>query len=209
MKVIVDTREPEEYYLFLRKKYKDVTFSYDLLEEGDYVTDKVICERKTVGDLHQSIVDGRLMSQVNRISTFQDKIFVLLLSGDIQEYCNKMRYMKIDVNADMLYGAIAMVTYRYGFHVLWADNTREGLKVLMHIMKGIDAGNYLVPTRGHSDVLMSRFLGIPKNSMRELLVAHGSIIDIANAPITELIKIKGIGEARAKKIKEMLLENLK
>lgn len=211
MKLIIDNREPKALISFMEKKYsKEHEIEIKKLPEGDYVTDKVICERKAISDLNASLADGRYIAQLNRISTYQDQIHVLLVTGDIAEYCKKMRYMRsksgkrINCSSVALINAIAMAMYRYNFVVIMAHDDEVGLQEVVAFMDGVSDGKFSVPEQAKPLVLFSRLFGIPLASTKSLFKRFATIESIIKAEDIELCEIKGIGPSKAKKIKKML-----
>lgn len=208
MDLIVDSREPTELYNFLKRKYKDINITREQLGWGDYVTNYVICERKSVSDLYSSLIDGRYIGQLNKMSTDQNKLFVLLITGNVTNYCKQMRYKKIKCSEDMLYGAIAMAAYRYDFNIIWTPTDRDGLKVLVPYMRKIDENQYLVPTKAFNDVLISRLFKIPRNTVHNLFAEYKTIKKLCDATEPELLEFEGIGKVSAKRIYNLLNEDI-
>lgn len=208
LKMIVDSREPQKYYDFCVKSFKNVDFTYEVQKEGDYNTDKIICERKTIGDLYNSIVDGRFISQLNRMAV-HDKIKVLLIAGDIRDYCSKRRKRGYKCNEAMLYGAIAMAAYRYGFHIIWAEDTEKCIKTYVPFAQKVEEGEYMVPTKAFPETLLARYLGVSTQIMDEMITEYGTVYKMAQATEKDLCKIKGIGDSRAKQIRKRLKEAIK
>lgn len=202
--IIVDNREPKELYEYLRKKFKDITFTYKKIKSGDYVSKTVICERKTVSDLYGSILDKRIWSQVNRISQYDSCIPVLLVTGDLDKF---IKYMmgkrKKFINSKLFYSTIADISLRYGFHVIWTPDDQTGLDVLISFIEHCDAGNYKVPTKADKNILAARLLGITIRQWNEVKQL-GSITEIAKKKPQDLMEIKGIGKVKAKTILETL-----
>lgn len=215
MKLIIDNREPKALISFMEKKYsKEYDIEIKKLPEGDYVTDKVICERKAIGDLNASLADGRYAAQLNRISTYKDQIHMLLVTGDPADYCKKMRYMRtksgkrIKCSESALINAIAMAMYRYNFVVIMAPDDETGLQEMVAFMAGVDGGKFTVPEGAKPHVLFSRLFSIPLTSTKALFKKFGSVKNIIGASNDDLCEIKGIGPAKAKKIKKVLTEKL-
>ena len=215
MKLIIDSREPKSLISFVKNKYKKkYDVSTEQLPEGDYVTDRVICERKAIGDLNSSLADGRYVAQLNRISTYKDKIHMLLVTGNVADYCKKMRFMKtksgkrINCSQNTLLNAIAMAQYRYNFIVIMAESDKDGLQEMVAFMAGVDGGKFTIPERAKPHVLFSRLFGIPLESTKSLFKRFGSVESIIKTENNELCEIKGIGPAKAKKIKKVLTENV-
>lgn len=200
---MIDSREPVELLDFVKKKYgKETEIETGQYDEGDYISERVICERKTIGDLNASLQDGRFVSQLNRIATHADKIPILLVVGDIHDYCKKMRFVKssgrrVQCNEKMLYGAIAMAAYRYNFEIIWAPTDRDGLTTVISYMQAIEEGKYMMPTKASNAALLSRLFGIPLKSMKAILAEYNTIEKIGLANPKDLCKFPGIGDVKA------------
>jgi ERCC4-type nuclease len=200
---MIDSREPAELLDFVKKKYgKETEIETGQYDEGDYISERVICERKTIGDLNASLQDGRFVSQLNRIATHADKIPILLVVGDIHDYCKKMRFGKsrgrrVQCNEKMLYGAIAMAAYRYNFEIIWAPTDRDGLTTVISYMQAIEEGKYMMPTKASNAALLSRLFGIPLKSMKAILAEYNTIEKIGLANPKDLCKFPGIGDVKA------------
>lgn len=215
MKLTIDDREPKELIDYLKKKYKskhEVEVAH--LPEGDYVSDHVICERKSIGDLNASLADGRYIAQLNRISTYGDCAHLLMVTGNVGDYVKKMRYIRnkrgqhIHCSEDALMGAIAMAAYRYNFDVIIAEDDERGLQEVVAYMAAVEGGKYQMPEGAKPMVLLSRLFGIPLSSAKALFDRFGSIKNVMDATKADLMSIPGIGPAKAKKIKTILMENI-
>lgn len=208
MRVYVDTREPPRNYEFLKKVFPNHIFEKATLQEGDYSTDKVLVERKTVADLYGSIVGngskpGRLIKQVSRISC-HDKVLVILVIGNISSFIENMKKIGIKVNVDILYGALASISCRERMHVLWMEEEWNALITMVRLMQKIEDDEYMVPSRRDPDVLLARYFKITLKQLKELKSKYPTINDIANATEKDLMSIKGIGKVKAKGIKELI-----
>ena len=86
--IIMDSREPSTLLNSIKRRFKDkATFEVKTLQEGDYlISDSVIVERKRIDDLYGSIMDGRLKSQVCRLTTnYAGKLIVIFVHGSLEE----------------------------------------------------------------------------------------------------------------------------
>jgi len=203
-KIIVDTREPPTIIKYLQKTFPKDMFSRETLKEGDYKSTKVLCERKKIGDLYGSIMDKRIWSQVNRMAQFDDMKLVLLITGSLPEYIKSMRRYKKFINEKIIYSCIDDIACRYGFEILWIENEKDALNIMVGYMENVDEGNLNVPTKAHPEARIARYLGITIPQYNELRKSHGSLMKIAKVPALDLSKIKGIGPIKAKRILNML-----
>lgn len=202
--ICIDDREPEHLIKFLIKKYPEIEFNVKRLITGDYRGANIIVERKTIGDLHKSILDGRFSSQFNRMCAIQDCHKMLLVTGSIDDYIKMLRYKKIRINRDMLLSTISSAAYRYGASIIWTDSDESGLTIIIPIMKTVIDGNYMSPEKAHPHILLARLLQIPKKTLIDLLKEFKTIEALCKASEDDLQKINGIGKVRAASIKRVL-----
>lgn len=203
-KILCDSREPKSIVKYLQKTFPKDEFETICLKEGDYRSTKVLCERKKIGDLYGSIMDKRIWSQVNRMAQFDDMKLVLLITGSLPEYIKSMRRYKKFINEKIIYSCIDDIACRYGFEILWIENEKDALNIMVGYMENVDEGNLNVPTKAHPEALIARYLGITIPQYNELRKSHGSLMKIAKVPALDLSKIKGIGPIKAKRILNML-----
>jgi len=208
VKVYVDTREPKQNHQFLATAFPNIEYELRALPEGDYATDKVIIERKTITDLYGSIVGskdkpGRLLSQISRLSC-HDKVVVLLIIGNIAAFIDNMKRLNVRVDVGIIYGALASLSCREHIHVIWVQEEWDGLITMVKFMQKVEDGNYKWPSRRDPIILMARYLKITPQQMQKLKDKFESIGNIVAASDKELMAIEGIGKTKARNIRELL-----
>jgi len=85
--IIVDTREQDEEQDYFTRN--NIEFEREALMCGDYAAEdvdgnRVVIERKEIKDFIQSLFEGRLDSQLVRLS--QERLPILFISGTLKEY---------------------------------------------------------------------------------------------------------------------------
>lgn len=208
MHVLVDTREPKQNHKFLTKAFPNHTFELMALAEGDYSTNKVIVERKTIADLYGSILGngdkpGRFQKQIGRLSC-HDKVVMVLIIGDISSYLKKMEEIGVKVNVDIIYGALASISCRERIHVLWVEKEWDALITMIRFMQKVEDDEYMIPSRRDPDILLARYLKITTKQLGEIKSKYPSIYAIADAPVKDLMNIHGIGKIKAQGIKDLI-----
>lgn len=208
MKLYVDTREPKQNYQFLASAFPNIEIELRALPEGDYATDKVIVERKTITDLYGSIVGsrekpGRFLNQISRLSC-HDTVVVLLIIGNIASFIDNMKRINVKVDVGIIYGALASISCREHIHVIWVQEEWDGLLTMVKFMQKIDDGNYKWPSRRDPNILMARYLKITPIQMQKIRSKFTTINSIIMASDKELMGIEGIGRTKARNIKELL-----
>ena len=123
--VTVDNREDEKYLLHLQKTFPDIYFEYKRITEGDYVSEHVMCERKTINDLWESVHDGRFHSQVNRMMTYNpDMVVVYLVVGSVEEWkfrqdeYYRKKIISTKVDPELIDSCIASLIVRENIHLI-------------------------------------------------------------------------------------------
>lgn len=207
--IYVDTREPKANYNFLAGAFPNHTFELRALPEGDYATEKVIVERKTVTDLYGSIVGtknkpGRFVNQVSRLST-HNQIVVLLVIGNVASFIDDMKRLGIRADVNILYGAIASVSCRENIHLIWVENEWDGLITMVKFMQKVDEGEYKIPAKRDPEILLARYLKITHKQMIALRKKFETLEGIRTATDKDLMTVDGIGRAKAKTIRELLV----
>ena len=197
MKFLVDVHEPEECALTLLEIGCQV--ERRALAVGDYETSECLYERKEIRDLAASIIDGRLWSQLYRMSK-TDKVCFLIVHGNIFDVQPSMRKPVL--------GAVSSAAVRYGVHVIWTPTLKLALYLLASTAYKVHEGKYGVPHvlrnrvrhRDQRVEALSKMLGVPIQVSERLIEKFGNIKNVAEASVEELMTVKGIGEIRAKRI---------
>jgi len=175
---------------------------------GDYILSKhVAAERKACDDFLQSIVDGRLFSQLIELKK-SFRIPLLIIEGET--LFNSER--KIHPNA--IRGAIASIATEMGIPIIWTKNQLETAEMLYTIAKREQTDRkksvaIRVKKRFMSPNQIQEFLvsGLPKISTataKKLLKHFGSPDKIFTASETDLRNVEGIGEKLARKIRYII-----
>ena len=202
--LIIDSREPHSIPEYLIKQFPKTKFVVKALKEGDYKSAKVLCERKKIGDLYGSIMDKRIWSQINRMAQHDDMKLLLLITGNLDDYIKTMRRYKKFINEKIIYSCIDDIACRYNCEILWIEDEKQALNIMVGYMEGVDAGKNLIPTKAHPEALIARYLGITIPQYQELHLMYGSLTKIAKVSASDLSKVKGIGALKSKKILTML-----
>lgn len=205
----VDTREPKKFLPFLQDVYPEHTFELKALPEGDYCTENVIVERKTLTDLYGSIIGnggkpGRLSNQIGRLSC-HNKVVLVLIVGNVPTFIDDMKRLGISVDVNVLYGALASIACREQIHVMWMEKEWDALITMIRFMQKVENGEHKIPSRRDPDILLARYFRLTSSQWQEIKRRYRSISDLMNASEKDLMSIRGIGKARARAIKQLIL----
>lgn len=205
LRIVVDERERKSGIPDLLRAV-GINIEMKTLPVGDYiVAPETVVERKSIKDLISSVFDGRLFDQCNRLKeNFQFPI--ILMEGNMDEI------NEITENPLIFYGAVSSIALDFKIPVIAtpsADHTAK-LLVSMCSRKELPKGPFLKKIKKSNDiqkqqlVALSSLPGVGEKLAIRMLEKFGSPLKVFNASSTDLAKVQGLGNARAKKIKKML-----
>lgn len=205
LRIIVDERERKSGIPDLLKAV-GLNLEMKTLPIGDYiVAPETVVERKSIRDLLSSVFDGRLFDQCSRLKDhFQYP--VILLEGNVDE---------IDEIADnplIFYGAISTIVIDFKIPIIPTPSAMHSAKLLVSMCSRNESpkGPYLKKIKKSNDLEKQQLSslcslpGIGEKFAVRMLEKFGTPLKVFTATTSELAKVEGLGEARAKKIKKIL-----
>ena len=205
LRIVVDERERKSGIPDLLKAI-GMGVEMKTLPIGDYiVAPETIVERKSIKDLMASVFDGRLYDQCTRLKeNFEHPI--VLVEGNVDEI------EEITDNPLVFYGAISRVTLEFKIPIIHTPSASHTAKLLVALCSKKDGptGPYLKKIKKSSNLetqqlsTLSSLPGIGEKFAVRMLEKFGTPLKVFTATTSELAKVEGLGESRAKKIKNML-----
>lgn len=206
LRIIVDERERKSGIPELLKAI-GMEIEMKTLSIGDYiVAPETIVERKSIKDLMASVFDGRLYDQCNRLKEhFEHPIVVV--EGNVDEI------EEITDNPLVFYGALSRIALEFKIPIIPTPSASHTAKLLVSMCSKKDGstGPYLKKIKKSSNLetqqlsTLCSLPGIGEKLAVRMLEKFGTPLKVFSATTSELSKIEGLGEARAKKIKNMLI----
>ncbi|MEM4679246.1 MAG: ERCC4 domain-containing protein, partial [Candidatus Jordarchaeales archaeon] len=176
------------------------------LDVGDYViSERVGVERKTDADFVQSIIDQRLFKQLVELSRTYESPLLIIEGGNL--------YERRGVNPEAIRGALVSIALDFKIPIFWTQNAKETAEVIKTIArrekeegrKGIRIGVKKPATlKELQEHIVAALPGIDYILAKRLLQKFKSVERVYTADEKELMSVQGIGERKAKKIKEVL-----
>ncbi len=205
LRIVIDERERKSGIPDLLKSI-GLNIEITTLPIGDYiVAPETVIERKSIHDLISSVFDGRLFDQCSRLKEhFQFPI--ILMEGDVDEI------EEITENPLIFYGAVSAVALDFKIPIIPTPSASHTAKLLVSMCSRKDSvkGPFLKKIKKSSDLqkqqlsALSSLPGVGEKLATRMLDKFGSPLKVVNASLSELSKVEGLGEARARKIKHML-----
>ncbi len=173
------------------------------LRTGDYLIEgKAVLERKRVPDFLESLRQGRLFSQANRLAASPYRPF-LILEGASHEW------QRAGVTRAGIQGALVALAIGYGIPVLRSQNEDETARLILFTAHQLHSTTLVVIRRPGRQIRGKRarqiyiLTGIPKvGSIRavRLLDRFGTIEGVMTATAEALTEVEGIGTQTAQQI---------
>ena len=205
LRIIVDEREKKSGIPDLLKSV-GLNLEMKTLPIGDYiVAPETVVERKSIRDLMASVFDGRLFDQCSRLKEHFEHPIVLV-EGNIDEI------EEITENPLIFYGALSTVVLDFKIPVIPTPSAAHTAKLLVSMCSKKDTpkGPYLKKIKKSSDLekqqlsVLCSLPGVGEKFAVRMLTKFGTPLKVFSATTSELAKVEGLGEVRAKKIKKTL-----
>jgi len=177
------------------------------LDVGDFVFGRIGIERKSVRDFVDSLIDGRLLSQIKELRRFERPL--LLIEGEDDIFSVR----KVHPNA--IFGMIGAIAVDFNIPILYTKNSSETAALIKVLAKreleergdfGIRIVKKPTSTKELQEFVVSSFPGIGGGLNKRLLEQFGSVRKIVNSSIDELKDVEGIGERKARDLVEIFDE---
>ncbi|MEO3993105.1 MAG: ERCC4 domain-containing protein [Desulfurococcaceae archaeon TW002] len=216
MRVYVDEREKSSeipYYLLSM----GVSVIFKVLEVGDYIiNDLIVLERKRLDDLIKSVYEGRFFDQLKRLKSLEGFKAVLVVEGDllsIDEYVENPRSIE---------AALVSAILSFNVPILYTRNSRHTAELIKYIAEKTQEVSRKAPIplptyrrskklktsdlRAWQIYVLSSFPKIGPTLAERLLHKFGSLKAVINAQVTELVRVDGMSEDKAKLFKKIVEE---
>ena len=194
-------------------KLQGVSPDITCLKSGDYqINQQWLIERKTLTDLVQSIIDGRLFRQLGDIQKTGLRPVLLLEGSTAQLKRSRM-------SRESIQGALITISLFMGVPILRSLNPQETASLLITIarqqIKFSDSGFTPSFTFQHKRPkgkyqsqlqLLQTLPGIGTQKAKALLKKFGTIENIIISSAEQLAEVEGIGKPTAEKIRWLIEE---
>ena len=214
------TKKEEKVYVYvdhrernsgIAKKLSEMGATVDVkqLEVADFlVSERVAIERKTVPDFLQSLIDGRLMTQMSEMARNFETPLVIIEGDPAQLYTER------NINPNAIRGAISSIAVNFGIPLIYTMGPDDTAAFVFVLAKREQEGKVKeIALRGEKKAMSlnewQRFVveSLPNVSSvlaKRLLEQFGSVEAVFEADEEELQEVEGVGELKAKRIREII-----
>jgi len=202
--IVVDHREDESFDDMFQSQ--GVHVDRRALDVGDFLCSaRLVVERKTRSDFEQSVIDGRLFSQLpNLVSNYERAVVIVEGTKDDGR-----------LSRSSLLGTYATILADYGCSVFFTKDKQGTAELVFNFakheqmtkkqpMRIYAKKKTFTPSQTARAVVESLPMVGPKLA-RSLLNHFGSVENLAKASEREIAEVPGLGKKRAKIIKSVLV----
>ncbi len=206
--ITLDSREKQSL-IAANLREQGATINFETLEIADYLINDIAVERKTFKDFQGSIIDKRLITQLENLKKYEKRI--LILEGFYYNYKDS----KINENA--LRGMMLTIALSFQTPIIYTENEEDTAKFLILIAKKQDKlaeGKVqefsLRPSKTaetleeQKQFILEGFPGIGPASAKKLMSTHKNLLSIFKAKKKDLQEKNILDEKTIDKMKEIL-----
>jgi ERCC4-type nuclease len=175
------------------------------LEVADYiVSDRVGIERKTVEDFLESVINGRIFSQLENLAASFERP-LLILEGD-----QRSLFTTRNMHPNSIHGALTSIAVDHGIPIIWTHSPQAtaaqiywtGYREQFRDKRGNGgrACRKLKTVPEHQEFLVSGLPNVNSKLSRRLLSHFGTAKRVFSASEERLMKVEGIGKKKARSI---------
>jgi len=207
-KIVIDQREDELFEELLEGMGADI--ERRVIEVGDFLcSERLVVERKTRADFEQSIMDGRLFTQLqNMIANFERVVVVVEGVSDEER-----------LTRNAILGAYAAIIADFGASLMFTRDKEATAELVYSFAKHEQLAKKITmrvfakrKTLTPNDTMRSIVEMLPligPKSAKKLLEHFGTVEKVMSASEQELSEVEGIGPKRAKLIRAILRHHYK
>jgi Fanconi anemia group M protein len=204
-KVIVDYREknclvPASLMnLGLNVEFKE-------LKIADYIVKDIAIERKTVQDFLSSMINKRLVNQLNELQAYENKILIIEGVSEQELYSDSREGNGINANA--IRGFLLSILLKHKVPIMFTKNQEDTAKMIAVLAKRKEKEMSIIERKNgknskeQKQLIIEGFPGVGPKNARKILEEFKNIKGFVNASEQDLKKVLGKKSEPIKKIIE-------
>ena len=128
-KIIIDIHEKNSLILSELKSSNEAELQITSLKIADYIIGKIAIERKTISDFISSMINKRLIGQLNHMQRYKQRI--LIIEGKIENFYKE----DIKINSNAIRGFILSIITNYNTPIIFTKDEKETANYLILLAK--------------------------------------------------------------------------
>ncbi|MBI5228032.1 hypothetical protein HY988_05575 [Candidatus Micrarchaeota archaeon] len=202
--IVIDQREDQLFDDYFQK-YGAIV-DRRVLSVGDFLCSSRLCiERKSRADFEQSVIDGRMFSQLPNLVANYERV-VVIVEGVLDEE---------RLSRSSLLGTYATLIADFGASLIFTRDKESTAELVYHFAKHeqlarkhpmrIYAKRKTFTISQNQRAIVESFPTVGPKSAKALLMHFGNLENLAKASENDIAAVNGIGKKKAKVISNVLL----
>jgi ERCC4-type nuclease len=191
-KIIIDFREKNSLVVS-ELMHLGCEINFQQLKLGDYIVKNVVIERKTISDFTSSMINKRLISQLNDLKELKSKI--LIIEGTEEQDL----YTSSGINENAIRGFILSISLNYQIPIILTQDYEDTAKFILVLAKkqekekevSLNFNRKPFDKKEQLQFILEGFPGIGPKNAKKLLEEKKNLKNIFNSSFEELEKIIG------------------
>ncbi|MBU2522743.1 MAG: hypothetical protein KKE23_00435 [Nanoarchaeota archaeon] len=211
MKIIIDHREKNSLVASeLVSLGVEIEFRQLLL--ADYIiSEEIAVERKTIGDFVSSMLNKRLIFQLDDLKKNFKKPLLLIEGTEEQDIYKPLGHPNLNENA--IKGMLLSITTYFQIPIIFSKDYQDSASYLYLLAKKEEKGkkefSFKIKRRAFNmkeqqQMIIEGFPGIGPSTAKNILKHFKTISAFVNASIKELEEVEKLGKKKAANVKALL-----
>lgn len=194
LKIIIDYREKNSLVASYLIK-EDFEIEFKELKVGDYIVKDAIIERKEVSDFLSSMINGRMLRQLEDLKQFENKLLIIEGISKHEIYSDESQ----KINANAIRGFLLSILLKHKIPIIFTKDSEDTAKFMAVLARKkskevkLNAGKKTLDKKEQLQFIIESFPGIGPKKSKKLLEKFSTIQNIINAPLEELENFLGKG----------------
>ncbi len=195
-KIIVDYREKNS---LVASSLVELGFEVEFreLKVADYIVNNVAVERKTISDFVNSIIDRRIIRQLEELKQYENRLLIIEGIEEQELYSDDADIDKRLIHPNAVRGFLLSVTIKHKIPVILTKNYEDTARYLAVLARKKEKESSLNVTKKSLNkkerlqFILEGFPGIGPKTAKKLLQHFKTIKAISNSSVEEIAKVIG------------------
>jgi len=163
------------------------------LKVGDYIVKDVAVERKTISDFLSSMINKRLLKQIEELKQYKKCLLIIEGIEDQELYNDEPE----GINGNAIRGFLLSITLKHNTPIILSKNPEDTAKFLFILSKrqekevSLKAKKKALNKKEQMQFILEGFPGIGQATAKKLLSNYKNLKEIFNAPLEDLKSLIG------------------
>mgnify|MGYP001604769700 CR=1 FL=1 len=167
---------------------------FENLKVADYIVGNVAIERKTVSDFISSMINKRLVRQLEELQQYENRLLIIEGLEEQELYDDKKDF---GVNANAIRGFILTILLRFRVPIIFTKNEEDTAGYIAVIIKkkkqepSLNVKKKSLDKKEQIQYILEGFPGIGPKTAKKLLKEFKTIKNMINTPMEKLKEVIG------------------